>query len=96
MVHGQAIRHPKSVRRFIMCAVAPDMAGPTRAYVAERAEKVRVLSACAPSRKQPGQLVSDQLSGAAGRVSRDLSRHDPAGYAELSLALARLEMTAAD
>ena len=37
-----AIRHPERVRRLMMCAVAADMAGPTRAYVAERAEKVRV------------------------------------------------------
>jgi hypothetical protein len=27
----------------MMCAVAPDIAGPTRAYLAERAEKVRVV-----------------------------------------------------
>jgi len=36
-----AIRHPARLRRLMMCAVAPDMAGPTRAYVSERAEKVR-------------------------------------------------------
>ena len=30
-----AIRHPDRVRRLIMCAVAPDMAGPTRIYLAE-------------------------------------------------------------
>jgi pimeloyl-ACP methyl ester carboxylesterase len=38
----QALRHPARVRSLMMCAVAPDMAGPTRAYLAERAEKVRV------------------------------------------------------
>jgi 3-oxoadipate enol-lactonase len=38
-----AIRHPATVRRLMMCAVAPDMAGPTRAYLAERAEKVVVV-----------------------------------------------------
>jgi 3-oxoadipate enol-lactonase len=37
-----ALRHPARVRRLMMCAVAPDMAGPTRTYLAERAEKVRV------------------------------------------------------
>src|SRR5712691_10298220 len=30
-----ALRHPARVRRLMMCAVAPDMAGPTRAYLAE-------------------------------------------------------------
>jgi 3-oxoadipate enol-lactonase len=34
-----AIRHPVRVRRLMMCAVAPDMAGPTRDYLAERAAK---------------------------------------------------------
>src|SRR5215213_7331224 len=29
-----AIRHPARVRRLMMCAVAPDMAGPTRTYLA--------------------------------------------------------------
>ena len=38
-----AFRHPSRVRRLMMCAVAPDMAGPTRDYVAERAAKVRVV-----------------------------------------------------
>ena len=38
-----AIRHPDRVRRLIMCAVAPDMAGPTRIYLAERAKKVRLV-----------------------------------------------------
>src|ERR1044071_696468 len=37
-----AIRHPDRVRRLMMCAVAPDMAGPTRDYLAERAAKVRL------------------------------------------------------
>src|SRR5712691_4952317 len=37
-----AIHHPDRVRRLLMCAVAADMAGPTRAYVSERAAKVRV------------------------------------------------------
>ena len=38
-----AIRHPDRVRRLIMCAVAPDMVGPTRIYLAERAKKVRLV-----------------------------------------------------
>jgi 3-oxoadipate enol-lactonase len=37
-----AIRHPEQVRRLMLCAVAPEMAGPTRTYLAERAEKVRL------------------------------------------------------
>jgi 3-oxoadipate enol-lactonase len=38
-----AIRHPARVRRLMLCAVAPDMAGPTLTYLAERAGKVRTV-----------------------------------------------------
>jgi pimeloyl-ACP methyl ester carboxylesterase len=37
------IRDPDRARRLLICAVAPDMAGPTRAYLADRAEKVRMV-----------------------------------------------------
>jgi pimeloyl-ACP methyl ester carboxylesterase len=91
-----AIRHPKRVRRLMMCAVGPDMAGPTRAYLAERAEKVRLVGM---------RGVADASLANSFPASHPEQRaaycaiylgNDPAAYAELSLALARLEMTAAD
>ena len=52
-----AIRHPERVRRLMMCAVAADMAGPTRAYVAERAENARRGNARG-GRGEPRQFLS--------------------------------------
>jgi 3-oxoadipate enol-lactonase len=91
-----AIRHLARLRRLMMCAVAPDMAGPTRAYVAERAEKVREVG-------MRGVVEASLANSfpASHPEQRDAYRaiylgNDPAAYAELSLALARLDMTAAD
>lgn len=91
-----AIRHPDRVGRLMTCAVAPDMAGPTRAYLVERAEKVRVLGMRGVAEASLGN--SFPASRAAERTAyRGIYLgNDTAAYAELSLALARLEMTAAD
>lgn len=91
-----SIRHPTRVHRLMMCAVAPDMAGPTRTYVAERADKVRVVGM---------RGVADASLANSFPASHPQQRaayrgiylgNDPDGYAELSLALARLEMKPAD
>jgi 3-oxoadipate enol-lactonase len=91
-----AIRHPARLRRLMMCAVAPDMAGPTRAYVAERAEQVRVVGmrGVADASLANSFPATHPEQRAAYRAI--YLANDPAAYAELSLALARLEMTAAD
>jgi len=91
-----AIRHPARPRRLMMCAVAPDMAGPTRAYVAERAEKVRVVGMrgvveASLANSFPANHPTQRAAYRAIYLG-----NDPAAYAELSLALARLEMTASD
>jgi 3-oxoadipate enol-lactonase len=91
-----AIRHPARVRRLMMCAVAPDTAGPTRTYLAERADKVRMVGM---------REVADTSLANSFPASHPEERaayrgtylgNDPAAYAELSLALGRLEMKAAD
>lgn len=91
-----AIRHPERVRRLMLCAVAPDMAGPTRSYLAERAGKVRTMGM---------RGVADASLANSFPASHPAERaayrgiylgNDPTAYAELSLALGRLEMTAAD
>jgi 3-oxoadipate enol-lactonase len=91
-----AIRHAARVRRLIMCAVAPEMAGPTRAYLAERASKVRAIGM-----RGVAEASLANSFPAAHPAERRAYRaiylgNDPAAYAELSLALARLEMTPAD
>ena len=91
-----AIRHPARVRRLIMCAVAPDMAGATRAYVAERAEKVRVVGmrgVADASLSNPFPASQPEQRAAYRGIYLG---NDPVAYAELSLALAQLEMMPAD
>lgn len=91
-----AIRHSDRVGRLMMCAVAPDMAGPTRAYLVERAEKVRVVGMRGVA--EASLANSFPASRAAERAAyRGIYLgNDPVAYAELSLALARLELTAGD
>ena len=91
-----AIRHPARVRRLMMCAVAPDMAGPTRAYVAERAEKVRSVGMRGVAEASLANSFPATFPAQRAAYRAIYLGNDPAGYAELSLALARLEMTAAD
>ncbi len=91
-----AIRHPARVHRLMMCAVAPDMAGPTRTYLAERADRVRAagMRGVAEASLANSFPASHPEERAAYRGI--YLGNDPAAYAELSLALGRLEMTAAD
>ena len=91
-----AIRHPDRVRRLMMCAVAPDMAGPTRAYVAQRAEKVRVVGMRGVAEASLANSFPAAHPEQRAAYDAIYLGNDPAAYAELSLALARLEMTAAD
>ena len=91
-----AIRHPARVRRLMMCAVAPDMAGPTRAYVAERAAKVRTSGMRAVAEVSLANSFPAVQAAERAAYRGIYLGNDPVAYAELSLALARLEMTAAD
>jgi 3-oxoadipate enol-lactonase len=89
-----ALRHPAQVRRLMMCAVAPDMAGPTRAYLAERAERVvgmRGVAEASLANSFPAYYPEARTAYRGIYLG-----NDPAAYAELSLALGRLEITAAD
>jgi len=91
-----AIHHPDRVRRLLMCAVAPDMAGPTRAYVSERAAKVRVVGMRGVVEASLANSFPATHPTQRAAYQAIYLGNDPAAYAELSLALARLEMTAAD
>jgi 3-oxoadipate enol-lactonase len=91
-----AIRHPARVRRLMMCAVAPDMAGPTRAYVAERAAKVRVVGMRGVAEASLANSFPETHPVQRAAYRGIYLGNDPAAYAELSLALGRLEMTAGD
>jgi pimeloyl-ACP methyl ester carboxylesterase len=80
----------------MMCAVAPDMAGPTRAYVAERAEKVRVVGMRGVADASLANSFPETRAAERAAYRAIYLANDPAAYAELSLAIGRLELTAAD
>lgn len=91
-----ALRHPSRVRRLMLCACAPEITDTAREYLAGRAERVR--------RSGMRDAAEDSLRNAfpggheaARRAYRPIYLgNDPAGYAELSLALTRLRLTAED
>lgn len=91
-----AIRHPGRVRRLMMCAVAANMAGPARAYLAERADKVRIAGMRAVAEASLANSFPAAHAAERAAYRGTYLGNDPAAYAELSLALARLEMSAAD
>ena len=91
-----AIRHPDRMGRLMMCAVAPDMAGPTREYVAARAAKVRVIGMRGVAEASLANSFPESRAAERAAYRGIYLGNDPAAYAELSLALARLEMTPAD
>jgi len=91
-----AIRHPERVRRLMMCAVAAEMAGPTRAYLTERASRVRAkgmrdLAEASLANSFPASHPTERAA-----YRNIYLANDPNAYAEMSLALARLEMTSQD
>jgi 3-oxoadipate enol-lactonase len=90
------IRDPDRVRRLLMCAVAPDMAGPTRAYLADRAEKVRMVGMRGVAEASLANSFPATHPAQRAAYRAIYLGNDPAAYAELSLALARLEITPAD
>jgi 3-oxoadipate enol-lactonase len=91
-----AIRHPSRVRRLMMCAVAPDMAGPICDYVTERAAKVRVVGMRGVAEASLANSFPATHPAQRAAYQAIYLGNDPVAYAELSLALARLAITPAD
>jgi 3-oxoadipate enol-lactonase len=90
-----ATRHPARVRRLMMCAVAPDMAGPTRAYLVERAERVRVTGMRGVAEVSLANSFPASHPAERAAYRGIYLGNDPVAYAELSMALGQLAMTAA-
>lgn len=91
-----AIRHPRRVRRLMMCAVAPDMAGPTRAYLAERAGRVRTVGMRGVADASLANSFPESHAAERAAYRGLYLANDPNAYAELSLALGRLAIGPAD
>ena len=91
-----AIRHPARVNHLMMCAVAPDMAGPTRDYVTERAGRVRTVGMRGVADASLKNSFPESHAAERTAYRGIYLANDPNAYAELSLALGRLDMTPAD
>jgi 3-oxoadipate enol-lactonase len=91
-----AIRHPDRVRHLTMCAVAPDMAGPTRQYLAERAARVGMVGMRGVADASLANAFPESHADARAAYRGIYLANDPKAYAALSLALARLEIGPGD
>jgi len=91
-----ALRHPARVRRLVLAAVAPEMAGETRAYLTQRSERVRREGMRSVAEASLANSFPDAHAAARAAYRPIYLANDPSGYAELALALARLDMTRAD
>jgi 3-oxoadipate enol-lactonase len=91
-----AIRHPGAVRRLVLCAVAPEMAGRTADYVSARAERVRRVGMREVADTSLLNAFPSPHEDARAAYRSIYLANDPAAYAEMSLALARLRLTPAE
>ena len=89
-------RHPDRVRRLMVCAVAKDMAGTTATYLEQRAAKVRAEGMRAVADTSLANAFPDSHAAARAAYRPIYLANDPAAYAELSIGLARADLTDAD
>lgn len=88
-----ASRHPALIRRMVLCAVADTVDQRTRDYVNQRAEHLRKVGMRAVADSSLANAFPEP-HGAARAAQRPIYlANDPAGYAEMSQALARMSVT---
>jgi len=91
-----ALRHPTLVRRLILCAVAETVSPVVADYLTSRAARVRTQGMRVAADESLKNAFPDP-HGAVRAAYRPLwLANDPAAYAELSLALARVRMAPSD
>jgi pimeloyl-ACP methyl ester carboxylesterase len=91
-----ALRHPARVRRLVLCACAPEITDTARDYLATRAERVRREGMRPVADASLTNAFPAPHEGARCAYRPYYLANDPAGYAELSLALTRLKIGPAD
>jgi len=87
-----ALRHPTRVRRLMMSAVSDELGGRTAEYLATRAERVRAVGMRAVADASLANAFPAGHEPARAAYRGIYLANDPAAYAELSMALARLRM----
>jgi len=91
-----AIRHPGRVRRLMMCAVASEMASATADYLQQRADRVRMVGMRGVADASLANAFPESHAAARAAYRAIYLANDPAAYAEMSLALARLRLRPED
>ncbi len=91
-----ALRYPALVRRLMVCAVAPDISDVAARYVSERAARVRAAGMRVAVDASLGNSFPEEHAAIRAAYRAAWLGNDPVGYANLSLALARCGVTAAD
>lgn len=91
-----ALLHPARVRRLMVCAVAPDISDVAARYVSERAALVRTQGMRVAVEASLENSFPEEHAAIRAAYRASWLGNDPVGYANLSLALARCGVTAAD
>jgi 3-oxoadipate enol-lactonase len=91
-----ALRHPTLVRRLILCAVAESVSPDVDEYLTRRAARIRTQGMRVAADESLKNAFPDPHGEVRAAYRPLWLANDPAAYAELSLALARLRMTPAD
>lgn len=85
-------RYPALVRRLVLCAVADDMSGRTASYLTERAARVRAAGMRPVADASLANAFPEAFTAEREQYRPLYLGNDPAGYAALSLALARTRL----
>ena len=91
-----AMRHPARVRRLAMFAVSDDLGGRVAEYLAERAARVRTVGMRGVADASLANAFPEGFEAERAAYRPIYMGNDPAGFAELSLALSRLRLGPSD
>lgn len=87
-----ALRHPAKVRRMVLCAAAPEITDDARRYLAERAERVRAEGMRTVAAATLANAFPSPHEAAGAAYLPAFLANAPHAYAELSLALSRMNI----
>jgi 3-oxoadipate enol-lactonase len=91
-----ALRHPALVRRLVLCAVAETISPVVDDYLTRRAARVRAEGMRVAAEESLRNAFPDPYGEGRAAYRPLWLANDPAAYAEISLALARVRMTPED
>ena len=91
-----ALRHPSLIRRAVLCTTAPGINERTKQYVSDRATSIRQGGMRLAVDASLNNAFPEAHAAIRAAYRPQWLANDPAAYADLSLALARANITSAD